>query len=188
LAALPMTPFLQCLHCCRSGTSSRGRPLVKVSWCFSSRLLMTGLGEDAAMIEPSLSLLVFFFSSAAVCVSIDRVAIGAACDAQGCAEESRYDEPSSAAASFHAPGLLSFGAPFFNLRMPLIGTFAEFLAEATFMVVASSSVSASELVGCGRRALPNYVCSGAARVSAIDVPLRDSIVAIAEMVSFYQIN
>jgi len=63
-AAVARMPFLQCLHCWRSGTSSRGRPVANVSWLASSSLLMMGLGEPAAMIESSL---VALFCASAAC-------------------------------------------------------------------------------------------------------------------------
>lgn len=63
LAAVLRMLFLQCLHCCRSGLSSSGRPVAKVSRAASSRGLTTGPGEAAvmALAVPDLA----FFSSPA---------------------------------------------------------------------------------------------------------------------------
>lgn len=52
--------FLQCLHCCRSGESSRGRPVAKASRALSSSWLTTGPGEAT---EAAGELTFFFFSS-----------------------------------------------------------------------------------------------------------------------------
>jgi hypothetical protein len=49
LAAVLRMLFLQCLHCCRSGLSSSGRPVAKVSRAASSSGLTTGPGEGAVM-------------------------------------------------------------------------------------------------------------------------------------------
>lgn len=61
-AAVLRMLFLQCLHCWRSGLSSSGRPVAKVSRAASSRGLTTGPGEVA--LEALAVLLLDFFSSA----------------------------------------------------------------------------------------------------------------------------
>lgn len=47
VAAVFRTDFLQCLHCCKSGLSSSGRPVWNVSRALSSRGLTGGLGDSA---------------------------------------------------------------------------------------------------------------------------------------------
>jgi hypothetical protein len=57
-AAVFKTLFLQCLHCCKSGLSSSGRPVANVSRDVSSSSLTTGPGEGAPTGEAP-----FFFLS-----------------------------------------------------------------------------------------------------------------------------
>lgn len=73
-AAVLRTLFLQCLHCCRSGLSSRGRPVAKVSRAVSSSWLTTGPGDA---MEADGEVTAFFLSSAGVSVG-GRAAAAAA--------------------------------------------------------------------------------------------------------------
>lgn len=138
LAAVGVMPFLQSLHWCSWGASSRGRPVLKVSIPVSSRSLIRGPGETAVM-APSLS---FFLSSGGCGQRKSAYGIGAF----GLQGRREADEPSATLASLQLLALLCFGEGLFSLSFPnacsLEGA-AAFLAEATFMV-ASSSAAAKE--------------------------------------------
>lgn len=72
-AAILSTLFLQCLHCCSSGVSSSGRPVVKASRVGLSKGLTTGPGDAAVMAFVAASF--FFFSSAVQRHSVVRCRI-----------------------------------------------------------------------------------------------------------------
>lgn len=66
--------FLQCLHCCRSGVSSSGRPVAKASRAISSRGLTTGPGE-ATDIDAESSFFDFLSSGAHIGQSPSLVSV-----------------------------------------------------------------------------------------------------------------